>query len=61
MYIYILILYIIYIYANICLYICLHIYINIYIYRKSIPYSQLLRIKRICSTKKDFGHLLREN
>ena len=28
--------------------------------KNSIPYSQALRIKRICSTKKDFDHHLRE-
>ena len=27
--------------------------------KNSIPYSQALRIKRICSTKKDFDHHLR--
>ena len=28
--------------------------------KNSIPYSQALRIKRICSTKKDFDHHSRE-
>ena len=28
--------------------------------KNSIPYSQILRIKRICSAKKDFGHHSRE-
>ena len=28
--------------------------------KNSIPYSQALRIKRICSNKKDFDHHLRE-
>ena len=28
--------------------------------KNSIPYSQVLRIKRICSIKKDFDHHLRE-